>query len=120
MLNEIKDALESLGLPICYGQAGTLDGEDPWDYVVFFRNSTSPNATKRSLTDDFTVAIVQEDFVSESIITDAVKAVCSIPGVRLASSGISYEYTRKPSTSATVEVALIGFVKPSKVCPDGY
>lgn len=115
MLNEIKAALDTLGLPVFYGQAGTIDGEDTWDYVVFFRNTTAPTGGKTALADSFTVAVVQEEYVPEQTISDAIKAVTAVPGVRLATTGIEYGYSTKPNTSATIEVALIRFVKPSKV-----
>lgn len=115
MLNEIKTALDTLGLPVFYGQAGTIDGEDPWDYVVFFRNTTAPTGNKTALADSFTVALVQEEYVPEDIISKAIKAVTGVPGVRLAAAGIEYGYSTKPNTTATIEVALINFVKPSKV-----
>lgn len=119
ILEQIKDALEPIGLPIYYGMAGTLDGEDPWDYIVFFRETTTPSSSKTGLTDAFSVAIVQEDFVSDEFITKAIKALTDLPGVRLSTRGVEFDYTNKPNTSAVIELAVIHFVRPSRVCRDG-
>ena len=47
MLKKISDALKTVGKPVFYGMAGTLDGEDVWDYIVFFRStlSSTPKAS---------------------------------------------------------------------------
>lgn len=116
MLQEISAALETTGLPVWYGKAGTLSGEDVWDYIVFMRTSLSPNESKRSLADGFTVAIVMEEFVPDDLASDVIKAMTGLPGVRLAQSGGTYQYTTKPNTDTVIEILMLDFVKPSKVC----
>lgn len=118
MLSEIKTALESVAgeMPVYYGQAGTLAGEDLWDYVVFFRNSLVPTGNKRALAESYTVAIVQEEFIEDGLVQKVIDAMCGIPGMRFQNSGGTFEYTTKPNTSQVIEVLLLGFVRPSKVC----
>lgn len=119
MLKEIKDALSTLGLPVFYGMAQTIDGADLWDYIVFYRTSITPSATKRGRTEAFTVALVQEEYVDDERLTQLVKAVESVKGVSRAMAGISFEYMVKPATNTVLEAALVTFVRPSKVCPNG-
>lgn len=119
MLSKINDALATLDLPVFYGIAGNMRGEDLWDYVVFYRTATNPSASKRGMTDVFTVALVQENFVDDEKLSNLIKAVKTIPGVSVAQSGITYEYMVKPGTTTVLEAAEVPFVKPSKVCNHG-
>lgn len=119
MLKEINDALAALGLPVFYGRAGTMDGEDLWDYIVFYRDSISPNATKKSLTDSFTVALVQENYVDDDKVSAIIKAMRSIPGVRFGNQGATFDYSPKPGTDTVLEACMLPFIKPSKVCANG-
>lgn len=119
MLQEIKSALETTGKTVFYGIAGTLDGDDIWDYIVFFRSSASPSANKTGITDTFTVAIVQEEYVDDETTYRVIDAMTSLPGVRMASSGGTYEYTRKPNTGQVIELLALDFVAPRKRCGDG-
>lgn len=119
LLNDIKNALETLNLPVYYGMAQTMDGEDLWDYIVFFRTGVSPSETKRSMADAFTVALVQENYVDDGKLSDLMKALRAIPGVSIQQSGVSYEYMMKPGTNTVLEAALVPFVKPFKACNRG-
>ena len=116
MLKKINDALAVLGLPVFYGQAGDMRGEDLWDYIVFYRTSTTPSGSKRGMTDGFTVALVQENYVDDELITKVIAALREIPGVSVAQTGITYDYMLKTGTSTVLEAAMIAFIKPSKVC----
>ena len=119
MLQQISDALKTVGKPVFYGMAGTLDGDDIWDYIVFFRATAVPSANKTGLTDTYTVAIVQEEYVDDGTAYGVVDAMTSLPGVRLAASGGTYEYSRKPSTGQVIEILALDFVSPKKRCADG-
>lgn len=116
MLQEINDALESTGQTVFYGKAGTLSGEDPWDYIVFYRTNLTPNETKRSITDGYTVAIVQEEFVEDTLASAVIKAMTDLPGMKLAGTGGTYQYATKPNTETVIEILYLDFVRPSKVC----
>ena len=116
MLKRISDALKTTGKPVFYGMAGTLDGEDIWDYIVFFRSMLSSAGGKSGLVDTYEVAIVEEDYISDETISAVIKAMTSLPGVRLKDGDMQYSYTRKPNTGAVVEILTLDFVKPKKVC----
>lgn len=118
-LNDIKEALETLGLPVYYGMAQTMDGEDLWDYIVFFRTGIDPSQSKRGLADRFSVALVQENFVDDDKLDALIKALSALPGVSAALSGTSFEYMAKPGTNTILEAAIVPFVKPSKACNRG-
>lgn len=114
MLNEIKTALETLNKPVFYGKAGTLDGDDIWDYIVFFRDTVRATSNKNGLADYFTVAIVQEEFVEDSTIYGVIGVLTALPGVRLADGDMQYQYTTKPNTSTIIEILTLSFVRPKK------
>lgn len=114
MLNEISKALEELGKPVFYGQAGTLDGDDIWDYIVFFRDSLRVTSNKNGFADSYIVAIVQEEFVEDSVIYSVIDALTALPGVRLADGEMTYNYTTKPNTNTIIEILTLEFVRPKK------
>lgn len=119
MLKQISDALKTTGKRVFYGMAGTLDGEDIWDYIVFFRSSLSSTGGKSGMADTYEVAIIQEDYIADETVAAVIKAMTSIPGMRLKDGDMLYNYSRKPNTGAVVEILTIDFVKPKKVCHGG-
>lgn len=116
MLSEIKTALESLGLPVYYGAAGTLSGEDVWDYVVFYRTTLAPTGNKRGLAETYEVALVREEAIPDDTISAAIRAMTALPGVRFADTGGTYQYTTKPNTDQVIEILTLDFVRPFKGC----
>lgn len=119
MLSEIQTALETLGLPVFYGAAGTLSGEDLWDYVVFYRTTLAPTGNKRGMAETYEVALVCEEFIPDETISAAVGAMTAIPGMKLADTGGTYQYTTKPNTNQVIEILTLDFVRPMKRCPNG-
>lgn len=116
MLSEIQTALEALGLPVYYGAAGSLSGEDVWDYIVFYRRTLSPSTSKTGLSQVYEVAVVCEEFVPDEKVTGVIGAMTSIPGFRLADTGGTYQYTKKPNTEQVIEILTIDFTRPMKGC----
>ena len=116
MLSDIKTALEALGLPVYYGAAGTLSGEDVWDYVVFYRTTIEPTGNKRGLAETYEVALVREEAIPDETISGAIRAMTALPGVRFAGTGGTYQYTTKPNTDQVIEILTLDFVRPFKGC----
>lgn len=116
MLTEIKESLEALGLPVFYGRAGSLSGDDLWNYLVFFRSTLAPSTNKTGITDTYTVAIVQEEYIDDDLVYKVIDSMCSLPGMRLASGDMPYNYTTKPNTQVVIEVLTLDFVCPKKRC----
>lgn len=119
MLTEISNALESTGKKVFYGRAGNLEASDIWDYLVFFRRTLQTTGNKKGLADSFTVVIVQEEYVEDSLIYDVINAIEAIPGFRLADGEHEYQYTTKPNTETVLEMLMLNFVKPKKRCNNG-
>lgn len=119
MLDTIKTALESTGKTVFYGQAGTLRGDDIWDYIVFFRNYMNVSTDKTNLSDSYRVVIVQEEFIDDATIYAVIDAMLGIPGMRIVDGTHDYNYTRKPNTGATIEMLTLDFIKPKKRCGNG-
>lgn len=119
LLQKVNDALKGLGKPVFYGRAGSLDGEDIWDYLVFFRSSLKTATNKNGLVDTYSVAIVQEEFVDDATVYGVIDAMTGIPGMRLADGDQQYTYTVKPNTETVIELLTLDFVKPKKRCGDG-
>ena len=118
MLEEIQEALSSVGLDVYYGAAGTMSGEDVWDYIVLYRTSMQPPRNKRGMAEGFEVAVVCEEFVPTETISGVLTAMLAIPGMRLADTGGTFNYTRKPNTEQVVEIVTIDFVRPARWCPN--
>ena len=116
LLDDISKALQPIGLPVFYGQAGTMEGADLWDYIVFWRDMLNPNDTKRTLSEQFVVCLVQENYCDDAKIGAVIKAVTAIPGVRVQSEGGTFEYMMKPNTDTVLESLRITFTRPFKVC----
>ena len=116
ILNDIKEALESL-FPekhIDYGVANPGQEKDTWDYVVFNRETIS-TSDRQGFTDRMNVALVREEYVPQEDIDSVIKAVSSIPGVRLDSAkDIEFAYMTKPGSNAVVEMAELPFIRARK------
>lgn len=114
MLNEISTALESTGKTVFYGQAGKLDGSEVWDYIVFFRDTLQPSANKTGMTETYTVAIVQDEYVDDATIEAVLKAMLAIKGVRLSQNPSQFDYSVKPNTDVVLEMLTLSFTRPWK------
>lgn len=115
MLSEINTALESTGKRVFYGQAGNLDGEDIWDYIVFFRDTLAPSQNKTGFAESYQVAIVQEDFIEDATVWQVIDAMTALPGMRVSDSA-QFNYTVKPNTENVLEILTLRFVRPVKRC----
>lgn len=116
MLSDIQTALESLGLPVYYGAAGTLSGEDVWDYIVFYRRTLSPSTSKTGLAQVYEVAIVCEEYVPDEKVFGVIDAMTALPGVRFSDTGGDFQYTTKPNTEQVIEILTLDFTRPMKRC----
>lgn len=114
MLSDISKALEATGKPVYYGKAPNVDGGEVWDYIVFFRTTLGLSTNKTGVTERFTVAIVQEEYVETETINAVIEAMTGIPGVRLSNEDPEFDYAAKPNTDTVIEILTIGFVRPNK------
>lgn len=114
ILNDVKNALESVDSNVYYGMAGSLKENDLWDYVVFSRKTLIAPSNKTSYTDKFRVAIVREEFIPDETVYQVIDAMLGIDGMRLSGSEFVYEYAKKPNTSTVIELLVLEFVKPKK------
>lgn len=115
ILNEIKDKLLEIDSVVFYGAVNPNDIETVWDYIVFERKVTKPSANQTGFSHYFTVHIIRENFVPEGLELEVIAKMKEIPGMKLASDDITYDYTVKPSTDAVVEMLSIDFVRAVKV-----
>lgn len=114
MLQRIEAALKEVQEPVFYGSADDVGNAALWQYIVFFRDRTTRSANNTSFTDYYTVGIVHENWVPNETIQAVIDKLEEIPGIRLANSDITFDYTRKPSTNAVIEVASLTFSCPRK------
>ena len=115
MLELIEGKLKEVMPTVYYGSAN--DDEEAitlWNYIVFWRGRTTRNQNNTGFTDYYTVAIVHEDWVPDELIEATITKVESLPGVRLAGSDIDFNYTKKPSTNAVIEIATLTFSRARK------
>ena len=114
MLQTINDILLNFDKNVHYGTASWAKKSEPWNYIVYGRSNATPSENKTGYTDRFFVAIIREEFVPEELPEQIIDAITAIPGVRLDSSGVEYDYTRKPNTDVTIEIARITFYRARK------
>ena len=114
MLELIESKLQEVLNPVFYGTAGNVENIDLWNYIVFWRDSTKRSASNTSFTDYYTVAIIHENWVPDDLIEQIITNMESIRGVRLANSDVDFNYSRKPSTDAVIEIATLMFYCPRK------
>jgi hypothetical protein len=115
ILEEIKDKLLEIDPVVFYGAVNTNEIETVWDYIVFERKVTKPSTNQTGYSHYFTVHIIRENFVPEGLELTVIEKMKEIPGIKLSSSDITYDYTVKPSTDAVVEMLSIDFVRAVKV-----
>lgn len=114
MLQTIERALKEVSDLVFYGSADDVGNNALWNYIVFFRERTSRSATNKGFSDYYRVGIVHENWVPDEMIDAAIEKLENIPGMRMATGDVEFNYTTKPSTNAVVEVASISFVRPRK------
>ena len=114
MLQTIEAKLKEVVEPVFYGSADDVGNAALWNYIVFFRANTKRSETNKGWSDYYTVALVHEDWVPLDLVEKVVEKLEAIPGMHMAKSDIDYNYTRKPSTNAVVEIASIPFVHARK------
>lgn len=114
MLELIESKLQEVLNPVFYGTAGNVENIDLWNYCVFWRDSTKRSPNNTGFTDYYTVAIIHENWVPDDLIEQVITNMESIRGARLANSDIDFNYSRKPSTDAVIEIATLTFCCPRK------
>lgn len=116
LLNDVQSTLIELfpDEPVDYGMATTVKPEDPWNYVVFSRQ-TIRSTNGNSLVDRINVAIVREGYVPDVDIDAVIKAISDIPGMKFDfKAEVDFEYTVKANTNALIEMAVIPFTHARK------
>lgn len=114
MLRLIEEKLHEVADLVFYGSADVVKNNALWNYVVFWRETSSRSTNNTSYTDYYKVGIVHENWVPNEMIEATIAKLESLPGVRLANPNIDFNYSRKPSTNAVIEVATMTFSKPRK------
>lgn len=111
----IEEALSSIHDEVWYGMVMRLPAASPWNYTVFWRDSTSVSPNLTSKVDRFSVMVVRENFVPEAELGRVVEAMRGIPGMKLdAGSAVEYGYGTKPDSSDVIESMTVKFVRGSK------
>lgn len=113
-LDRINEALHSLDLPVYYGTATGLSKASAWNYIVFGRENATGNANLTSISHNYNVAVVHEDYVPEQTLYDVLEAMSAIPGMRWQGE-IVFDYMAKPGTDDVVELMVVRFEKPEKL-----
>ena len=109
MLEQFESKLREVADLVFYGSADDVGNAALWNYIVFFRDRIARSPNNIGYTDYYTVAIVHENWVPNEMIEEVIAKVEALPGVRLASSDINFDYSRKPSTNAVIEIATLAF-----------
>ena len=118
ILDLIEQALSTVDPNVTFGIADPKDIDAPWNYIVYFRTKARPNENKNSLTDYFTVAVIRENYVPDDVAYDIIDAMMKIPGMRLASDDMEYDYLKKDDDTR-IEVMTLSFCRAKKRCKNG-
>ena len=113
-LQEIKDKLLEFDKNVYYGIADSALQETFWDCIVFARKTLNHSESRTSASDYFDVIIIRENHIPEDFDTEIIRALCTLPGVKLSSESCSYDYVMKPKTNTVVEMLIIHFVRARK------
>lgn len=114
ILDDVKNALESVDPNVYYGMADLLPEGVLWDYIVFWRGNLRSTGGRTGKAKGFQVAIVRENFIPEETIDAVIESMESIAGMRLAGNEFPFDYIRNPKSGAVSEVLLLSFSKPGK------
>lgn len=123
MLTEMKERLERLqandpakfGEKTMYGRVTENEMPVRMNYIVFSREKTvAAGTSKRDLADYYSVGLVHENYIPEDAVTEVVKAVEEIAGIRKTQDDIQYDYMVKKDARTVVEMAVITFCRPGK------
>lgn len=113
-MQQIEAKLFEVADRVFYGSADDLENNALWNYIVFWRDSMKRSDNRTSFTDYYTVAVVQENWVTDELIESVISVMESLSGMRLANSEIDFNYSRKPGTNAVIEIATLTFCRPRK------
>lgn len=114
MLEQFEAKLREVADLVFYGSADDVANNALWEYIVFWRDRTARNPNNTGFTDYYSVAFVCENFVPDEKVAAIIEKIEALPGVRLANSDIEFNYTRKPSTNAVIEIATLTFSRARK------
>ena len=114
MLKEFEAKLREVADLVFYGSADDVANNSLWEYIVFWRDRTARNQNNTGFTDYYSVAFVSENYVPDERLNAIIDKIEGLPGVRLANSDIEFNYTRKPSTNAVIEIATLTFYRARK------
>lgn len=109
MLQKIEAKLHEVSGLVFYGSADDIANNVLWQYTVFWRDRTTRNQNNTGFTDYYSVAIVHENFVPDEMIYLMISKMEELPGVRLSTEDIRFDYSAKPGTNAVVEIATLTF-----------
>lgn len=114
MLQAIEAALKKVQEPVFYGSADDVGNAALWNYIVFFRDRRARNQNNTGVTDYFTVGIIHENWVPDEMLEAVIEKLEAIPGIRIANTDVTFDYTRKPGTNAVIEIATLTFSRARK------
>lgn len=114
MLEQFETKLREVADLVFYGTADDIANNILWKYIVFWRSRTVRSQNNTGYTDYYSVAIVHENWIPDEMIGAVIETLEQLAGVRLASSDIEFDYTRKPSTDAVIEIATLTFSRARK------
>lgn len=115
-LSELQTALTTAfpSSEIAYGTANQISDTE-WNYIVYGRESYRPSGTNTvDHTDVYFVIIVREDYVPEEDIQTAIDAVKSIPGFRIDTGEMPYNYSPIGNTKQIAESITLRFTRAAR------
>lgn len=109
MLNNLKEALETIDSNVFYGAAKTPE-ENIWNYIVFGRFKRNKSKNDSGYTYYYDVVIVREEYIPEDLIEEVIRTVEEQTRLKLADEPVDFDYERKQDDTV-IELARIRFYK---------
>ena len=113
MKDEIKAALKEIVPNVYYG-AGRFQGRENWDCIVYGRRRKRKTNSGQGITKRWFVAIVQEEYIPESLEESVIDKMKSI-GFKQTDTDTTYDYVEKAG-ECVVEICTMEFSRVEKGC----
>lgn len=111
----IEKSLSKIDSNVYYGKIPESDLKNDWNYLVFGKSRLKPSGTDNiNLTDNYWVSIIRENYIPDSLTTEIIDELNSIPGLKLTSDEGEYEYIFKGKSDLVVEILTLSFAKVRK------
>lgn len=111
--NKVDYFAKSKGIDYVDYGVTTVGNDGVYNYIVFARKDIDLSENKTNLSHIYNIYIVHENYIPEDYITDLLKILLEISGVKIKNK-IEFSQYRKGNTDLSIEVAKFELSKAKK------